>query len=177
MSSFSSIKPQIHPQLSTSLQSTTLKSTRLNSITLKSTKLKNTILKMLKKNHRIKAAAVVALIPMLFLNACATTNSHSLVYQNSNNQYQVTGIGRSELAAKNNAISAANNTCGRNKVVQVLQEQNRFNGVLKDVVDEKTGRMIHAATGILSVFTGQNTDLTREDDYQTELSFVCKNSV
>lgn len=111
----------------------------------------------------------------LLLSGCANTPTQSLVYQNANNEYEVTGVGRTELTAKNNAIAAANQTCGSGKIVVVTQTQNSFNGVLKGVVDEETGRMVNAAAGVLGVFTGQNANLSREDDYQTQLNFRCKN--
>ena len=124
--------------------------------------------------NSIKLMATLA-ASILLLSACATTPSNSLVYQNANNEYEVTGVGRTELTAKNNAIAAANSTCGSGKIVVVSKEQNSFNGVLKGVVDEQTGKMVNAAAGVLGVFTGKSADLSRDDDYQTQLSFTCKN--
>ncbi len=123
---------------------------------------------------KLGMSSICIIMGTLLLSACASSPSNSLVYQNSNHEYEVTGVGRSELIAKNNAISTANNTCGSGKIVVVSKEQSSFNGVLKGVVDEQTGRMVNAAAGVIGVFTGKSADLSRDDDYQTQLSFTCK---
>ncbi len=44
---------------------------------------------------------------VLLLGACATTPKNTLAVQKENNQFEVTGIGKTNLIAKNNAITAA----------------------------------------------------------------------
>ncbi len=44
---------------------------------------------------------------VLLLGACATTPKNTLAVQKENNQFEVTGIGKTNLLAKNNAITAA----------------------------------------------------------------------
>ena len=46
----------------------------------------------------------------LGLTACASTPTNTLAIQKENNQYEVTGIGKTSLIAKNNAVSAAQKT-------------------------------------------------------------------
>lgn len=65
-----------------------------------------------------------------------------------NNQYEVTGIGKTSLIAKNNAVSAAQKTCTRN-TSPVVVDENRISGVLKGVVDEQTGKWLRLPQGSL----------------------------
>ncbi len=44
---------------------------------------------------------------VLLLGACATTPKNTLAIQKENNQFEVTGIGKTNLIAKNNAVTAA----------------------------------------------------------------------
>jgi len=110
----------------------------------------------------------------LMLTACATTPKNSLAIQKENNQYEVTGIGKTNIISKNNAISAANSTCGSKATAVVVDEKTSYNGVLKGVVDEQTGQMVQAAAGVLGAITGNRTDISRDDDYQTVLTFYCR---
>ena len=110
----------------------------------------------------------------LVLGACASTPNHTLAVQKPNNQYEVTGIGKTNLIAKNNAINAANQTCDSKAAPVVVDEKTTYQGVLKDLVDEETGKMVQAASGVIGIFTGKSTDLSRDDDYQTTLTFYCK---
>lgn len=116
-----------------------------------------------------------AIASALLLSACASNApTKSLAIQKPNNQYEVTAVGKTSLAAKNNAISAANSTCGRNASPIIVDEKSGYNGALKGVFDEKTGQMVQAAAGILGSITGSNTDISKEDDYQTVLTFTCQ---
>lgn len=116
-----------------------------------------------------------AIASAILLSACASNApTKSLAIQKPNNQYEVTAVGKTSLAAKNNAISAANSTCGRNASPIVVDEKSSYNGALKGVFDEKTGQMVQAAAGILGSITGSNTDISKEDDYQTILTFTCQ---
>ncbi|WP_374665041.1 hypothetical protein [Acinetobacter sp.] len=110
----------------------------------------------------------------LLLSACASTPTQSLAIQKADNQYEVTGVGKSALISKNNAISAANSTCGKNAVPVITDEKSEYNGALKGVLDEKTGQMVQAAASVLGTITGTNGNLNKDDDYQTVLTFTCR---
>ena len=110
----------------------------------------------------------------LALTACASNPTTSLAIQKENNQYEVTGIGKSSLISKNNAITAANNACGKKATPVIVNEKTEYNGALKGVLDEKTGQMVQAAAGILGSISGTNTGLNKDDDYQTVLTFSCR---
>ncbi|WP_104471848.1 hypothetical protein [Acinetobacter indicus] len=118
----------------------------------------------------LSAAATAA----LFFNACASNPTSSLAIQKENNQYEVTGLGKSNIISKNNAISAANKTCGSRATPVVVDEQTTYNGALKGVVDEQTGQMIQAAATMLGTISGRNAQLAQDDDYQTVLTFRCQ---
>ncbi|WP_168407149.1 hypothetical protein [Acinetobacter indicus] len=118
----------------------------------------------------LSAAATAA----LFLIACASNPTSSLAIQKENNQYEVTGLGKSNIISKNNAISAANKTCGSRATPVVVDEQTTYNGALKGVVDEQTGQMIQAAATVLGTISGRNAQLAQDDDYQTVLTFRCQ---
>lgn len=110
----------------------------------------------------------------LGLTACASTPTNTLAIQKENNQYEVTGVGKTNLIAKNNAISAAQKTCTRNTAPVLVDEKTAYQGVLKGVVDEQTGKMVEAAAGVIGTITGKNASLAKDDDYQTTLTFYCK---
>jgi len=113
-------------------------------------------------------------LSFLFLSACATTpNNHTTVIQKANHQYEVTGIGKTEIIAKNNAINAANKTCKTSTTI-VLDEKTTYNGILQGVVDPNTGKLIQAASNILGKISGTQTDIATDEDYQTTLIFQCK---
>ena len=121
----------------------------------------------------------VAYLPMvalssLLLTACASQPTTSLAIQNTNNQYEVTGLGKSQIIAKNNAISAAIKTCGTKATPILVSEQSGYNGALKGVVSEQTGRVIQAAADVMGGLAGKVTGLSRDDDYQTLLTFTCR---
>lgn len=109
----------------------------------------------------------------LGLTACASNPTSTLAIQKENQQFEVTGLGKSAVISKNNAIIAANKTCGRNTTI-VKDEKTEYNGVLKNVVDEKMGQTITAATEVLGGLIGKSSTLQRDDDYQTTLSFSCQ---
>lgn len=126
--------------------------------------------KAMKKNLVLSLIGGLA----LGLTACASTPTSTLAIQKENNQYEVTGIGKTSLISKNNAISAAQKTCTRNTSAVVVDEKVVYQGVLKGVVDEQTGRMVEAAAGVLGSITGTKASLSKDDDYQTTLTFYCK---
>lgn len=111
----------------------------------------------------------------LLLSACASNApTQSLAIQKANNQYEVTGVGKSALISKNNAISAANSACGKNATPVITDEKSEYSGALKGVFDEKTGQMVQAAASVLGSITGNNGNLSKDDDYQTVLTFTCQ---
>lgn len=120
-----------------------------------------------------KLSASVMGIMMLTLAGCASNPTSTNAIQLENNQFEVTGLGKTNVISKNNAVTAANKTCGRNTPV-VINEKTDYNGVLKGVVDEQTGRMVEAAAGVIGTFTGKNASLAKDDDYHTTLTFYCK---
>ena len=110
----------------------------------------------------------------LLLGACSSNPvNNTIAIQKPNNQYEVTGLGKSEVIAKNNAVLAANKTCGKSIAI-VLDEKTTYNGALKGVVDEQTGKMIQAAAAILGTIEGKRADISKDDDYQTVLTFQCQ---
>ena len=66
----------------------------------------------------------------LALTACASNPTTSLAMQKEKNQYEVTGVGKTSLISKNNAITAANNTCGRKATPIIMDEKTGYNGAL-----------------------------------------------
>ena len=116
-----------------------------------------------------------AIAASVLLSACASNApTQSLAIQKANNQYEVTGVGKSALISKNNAISAANSTCGKNATPVISDEKSEYNGALKGVFDEKTGQMVQAAASVLGTITGTGTNINKDDDYQTVLTFTCQ---
>lgn len=118
--------------------------------------------------------ALASVAVAVALTACTSNPTTSLAIQKENNQYEVTGIGKSSLISKNNAITAANNTCGKKATPVIVNEKTEYNGALKGVVDEKTGQMIQAATTVLGTLAGKSSSLARDEDYQTVLTFTCR---
>lgn len=114
------------------------------------------------------------LITALALSACASSPTQSLAIQKDNNQYEITGLGKSQIIAKNNAISAANSTCGKKAAPILIDEKSEYNGALKGVVDEKTGQMITAAANVLGSVFGKSTAIEKDTDYQVTLTFSCR---
>ena len=114
------------------------------------------------------------LIAALALSACASSPTKTLAIQKDNNQYEVTGLGKSQIIAKNNAISAANSTCGKKAAPILIDEKSTYNGALKGVFDEKTGQMITAAASVFGSVFGTNTAIEKDSDYQVTLTFSCR---
>lgn len=123
---------------------------------------------------KISLIAVITSVTLV-LTACATTPSQSLAIQKENNQFEVTGLGKSQMIAKNNAIIAANTACGKKATPIVADEKSEYNGALKGVFDEETGKMITAAAGVIGSVMGKG-GIEKDTDYQTTLTFTCKAS-
>ncbi|MBJ9984540.1 hypothetical protein IAE19_03685 [Acinetobacter sp. S40] len=119
--------------------------------------------------------ASVLTASVILLTACASNPTATTAIQKENNQFEVTGVGKTNLIAKNNAVDAANKTCKRSSAV-IVDEKTTYNGVLKGVVDEETGKIVEAAAGVIGSITGKNASLAKDDDYQTTLTFYCKAS-
>lgn len=124
----------------------------------------------MQKTISVLAAASLTLI----LSACASMPSQSLAMQKPNNQYEVTGVGKTALLAKNNAVLAANKTCGKYAAI-VTNETSNYNGVFKDVGNANTGQMIETAAEVIGIFSGNSLGgLNKEDRYQSTLDFYCQ---
>ena len=124
--------------------------------------------------RKISLFGLIAAVTLV-LTACATTPSQSLAIQKENNQFEVTGLGKSQMIAKNNAIVAANTACGKKATPIVADEKSEYNGALKGVFDEQTGKMITAAAGVIGSVMGKG-GIEKDTDYQTTLTFTCKAS-
>ena len=72
-------------------------------------------------NTFLKYSSPVAIV--FALTACASNPTAPLAIQKGNNQYEVTGVGKSNLVSKNNAITAANKTCGKNQRLSSLMKK------------------------------------------------------
>ncbi|ENV95457.1 hypothetical protein P7L54_08535 [Acinetobacter bereziniae] len=110
----------------------------------------------------------------LFLSACASNPTQTLAIQKADNQYEVTGLGKDQIMAKNNAIVAANKTCGKKAAPVLINEKTEYHGSLNGVVDEQTGKMITAAAGVIGSVMGKNYGIEKDTDYQSTLTFSCK---
>lgn len=125
-------------------------------------------------NKKILAAS--AIFSAVFLSACTSNPTNSLAIQKENNVFEVTGLGKTQIIAKNNAVSAANKTCGTRSTPIVLDEKTTYSGALKGVVDEQTGQLIQAAATVLGNMTGTKTGINSDQDYQSILSFRCQSN-
>lgn len=110
----------------------------------------------------------------LLLSACASNPTQTLAIQKADNQYEVTGLGKDQITAKNNAIVAANKTCGKKAAPVLINEKTEYHGSLNGVVDEQTGKMITAAAGVIGSVMGKNYGIEKDTDYQSTLTFSCK---
>ncbi|NHB57084.1 hypothetical protein [Acinetobacter shaoyimingii] len=108
------------------------------------------------------------------LTACASTPTQTRAIQNANNQYEVAGLGNSQVISKNNAIDAAYKTCGKKATPVLASEKTEYNGALKGVVSEKTGQVVTAATSVLGSIFSKGIGLEKDTDYQTVLTFTCR---
>lgn len=109
----------------------------------------------------------------LLLIACASQPTTSLAIQNAQNQYEVIGLGKTAIIAKNQAIQAANKTCGKNSTAILVKEDAQYHGAFQDVVDPQTEKMIKAASKVLGQMAGTDLGLAGDEDYQSTLTFTC----
>lgn len=124
-------------------------------------------------NQKKTAIAAMSLMTAVMFTACASNPTETLAIQKPNNQYEVAGLGKSAVIAKNNAILAANKTCGKNAAPVLVDEKTEYNGALKGVLDEKTGQMVTAAASILGSVMGKSTGIEKDTDYQSVITFSC----
>ncbi len=124
---------------------------------------------------KTQMTASILTVSALLLTACASNPTSTAAIQKENNQFEVTGVGKTNLIAKNNAVDAANKTCKRSTAI-VVDEKTNYNGVLKGVVDEDTGKMVEAAASVIGSISGKNASFAKDDDYQTTLTFYCKSN-
>lgn len=127
----------------------------------------------MKPNLKKTAIAVMSLMTAVLFSACASNPTETLAIQKPNNQYEVAGLGKSAVIAKNNAILAANKTCGKNAAPVLVDEKTEYNGALKGVLDEKTGQMVTAAASVLGSVIGKSTGIEKVTDYQSVITFSC----
>ena len=105
----------------------------------------------------------------LALSACQSTPS-SPVIQRANSIYETTGIADTKVKAQQNAIDSAQKTC-RNKQVIIVDDKVKYNGIL----NEQTGRMIGQAGAVIGAIFGTGSpDLSRKDDYEYMINFLCQ---
>ena len=127
----------------------------------------------MKPNLKKTAIAAISLMTAVMFSACASNPTETLAIQKPNNQYEVAGLGKSAVIAKNNAILAANKTCGKNAAPVLVDEKTEYNGALKGVLDEKTGQMVTAAASVLGSVIGKSTGIEKDTDYQSVITFSC----
>lgn len=114
------------------------------------------------------ALSIIATV-MLGLTACQTTPTAPVI-QRADSTFETTGIGKTKVQAQQNALDSASNTCGRHQPI-ILKDELRYNGVF----DEKMGRMIDQVGSVAGAVLGTaKPDLSREDDFEYEISFRCQ---
>lgn len=119
---------------------------------------------------QLKALSIPVILISVLMTGCATSPNSTLAVQKENNQFQVTGIGKDKLTAKNNAVKAAQNTCKRSSSPIITNEKVDYNGVL----DEQTGKIINQAGSIASVFLGKDMSIAQDTDFNVTLDFYCQ---
>ena len=125
--------------------------------------------------NKLTTITLLASSALLF-TACASNPTQTLAIQKADNQYEVTGLGKDQITAKNNAITGVNKACGKKGAPVLVDEKTAYHGSLKGAVDEQTGKMITAAAGVLGSVMGKNYGIEKDTDYQTTLTFSCKAS-
>lgn len=109
----------------------------------------------------------------IVFTACSSNPPATLALQKENHEFEVTGLGKTAVIAKNNAIIAANKTCARQTAI-IRSENTSYHGLFKNVTNEQTGQNVTAAAEILGGILGRSSNLQRDDDYQTTLTFYCQ---
>ena len=106
---------------------------------------------------------------VLGLTACQSTPTTPVI-QRADSTYETTGIGKTKVEAKQSALTSANQTCGMRQAI-IIEDELRYNGVL----DEKMGRVIDQVGSVAgSIFGTGKPNLSRDDDFEYEISFRCQ---
>lgn len=132
-----------------------------------------TILTRQKSTNRQKSTklAVFSVLAsaVLGLTACQSTPTAPVI-QRADSTYETTGIGKTKVEAKQNALTSAEQTCGRRQAI-IIEDELIYNGVF----DEKMGRMIDQVGAVAgSVFGTGKPNLARDDDFEYAISFRCQ---
>lgn len=106
---------------------------------------------------------------VLLLTACQTT-PNAPVIQRENKVFETTGLGKTKVIAKQNAVNSANAQCGRLSTPIVVKDSMQYNGVL----DENLGKVVDKATTVIGGILGKSTSIARDDDYEYTMSFKCQ---
>ncbi|KAA8735609.1 hypothetical protein F4V57_02115 [Acinetobacter qingfengensis] len=119
----------------------------------------------------IKLKITIAIIlSAITLTACVSQQTSTLAIQKENNQFQVTGIGKDQLTAQNNAVKAAQQTCKRSMTPVVINTATKYNGTLS----EETGKLINQAGTIAGAVIGRDINVSKDTDYNVTMDFYCK---
>lgn len=103
------------------------------------------------------------------ITGCASTASNTLAIQKPNKQFEVTGQGKTQIIAQNNALRAAQETCRRRQVI-VTQTDHQDMGIGSDPI----GGVIQRAGYIVGAVTGRHVDFSQDTDHQVTLNFYCQ---
>lgn len=117
----------------------------------------------------MKNLVLVSLVSVLTLTACQTTPTTPVI-QRENKVFETTGLGKTKVIAKQNAVNSANAQCGRLSTPIVITDNVQYNGVL----DESLGRVVDQATTVIGGILGKTTSIARDDDYEYTINFKCQ---
>ncbi|PNK59728.1 hypothetical protein [Psychrobacter sp. FDAARGOS_221] len=121
-----------------------------------------------KSSHKLTTMGLL-LLATVGLTACQSTPT-SPVIQRADSTYETTGVGKTKVEAQQKALDSAKKTCGMRQAI-VVDDDLKYNGVF----DERTGRMVDQVGSIAgAVFGTGKPDLSRDDDYEYEISFRCQ---
>lgn len=103
------------------------------------------------------------------LSACQSTPTAPVI-QRADSTFETTGIGKTKVQAQENALASAKKTCGMRQAV-IVKDELKYNGMF----DQRTGRMIDQAGAIAGIVLGTGKpNLSRDDDYEYNISFRCQ---
>ncbi len=118
-------------------------------------------------NKYLKIAAPTFIV--LTLAACQSTPTGPVIAK-TDNTFETIGLGANKIKAQESALNNAKKSCGYKQPI-VIKDTLVYNGV----VDEKMGRAVEQGIGILSsVFGNKTPDISRDDDYEHQISFKCQ---
>ncbi len=104
---------------------------------------------------------------LLVLSACVSQPTTTTALKNIN--YEVTGVGKTQLDAKTNAINVAKQKCGADASPVVITEHSNYQGVL----NETTGKVLQKANTVVDKIKGSESD-KHAADYQTIFVIQCR---